>query len=355
MLVALLFLASLAAGNAACPAGKVPWPSASGAVDCQDLKVAISDSRSFLEENKPSWDEANHDTIADGVIEPTVNVSLAARMSNPWAAEVPKEIFFDYVLPYASVNEARSDWRQLFSRVLQPFVHNATFTATSLSEAAVIINDLMWVALSSNGNAIKFKSEQTPLIFDPMSTIVYGYASCTGISIMYIDALRSVGIPARLVGTPAWNGNVSHGNHNWVEVWTNVDADSPWGFVEGRPAGGGETLTNPCDKWFCDKAKFGTTGLHQTKAFATKFSKNSSGTTYKPCTAHHAPHAPHAIYRKPYAMHHACTHIIRHMHPISYATCTPEAVSYPMAWDPHNKEIPGVDRTGYYSASCSKC
>ena len=108
-------------------------------------------------------------------------------------------------------------------------------------------------------------------------------------------------MPARLVGTPAWQGNVSHGNHNWVEVkppraplcaphpcsqlltsrfsavfthsppsfsavfptpgrqvWVGGTTDSGdgWAFIEGAPAGGGETLTNPCDKWFCNAGHF---------------------------------------------------------------------------------------------------
>ena len=82
------------------------------------------------------------------------------------------------------------------------------------------------------------------LIMDPMSTITFGFASCTGVSILYTDALRAVGVPARLVGTPAWNGEVENGNHNWVEVYTGPTGG--WSFIEGAPAGGGETLTNPC-------------------------------------------------------------------------------------------------------------
>lgn len=66
---------------------------------------------------------------------------------------------------------------------------------------------------------IVFKSSQTPLIYDPMSVLSFGYGSCTGVSIFFIDALRSVGVPSRIAGTPAWNGDVSNGNHNWVEVW----------------------------------------------------------------------------------------------------------------------------------------
>jgi hypothetical protein len=38
-------------------------------------------------------------------------------------------------------------------------------------------------------------------------------------------------------------------------VWVGGTTDSGdgWAFIEGAPAGGGETLTNPCDKWFCKR------------------------------------------------------------------------------------------------------
>ena len=43
-----------------------------------------------------------------------------------------------------------------------------------------VINEHLWKR-SYLGNDVVFKSSQTPLIYDPMSTIVFGYASCTGI------------------------------------------------------------------------------------------------------------------------------------------------------------------------------
>jgi len=52
-----------------------------------------------------------------------------------------------------------------------------------------------------------------------------GFASCTGLSIIMVDACRAVGIPARVTGIPAWkdkkgDAKGNHGgNHNWVEVW----------------------------------------------------------------------------------------------------------------------------------------
>ena len=56
-------------------------------------------------------------------------------------------------------------------------------------------------------------------------------------SILFADALKSAGIPARVAGTPAWNGQIEivkikklkclflfegdpeSGNHNWIEVF----------------------------------------------------------------------------------------------------------------------------------------
>lgn len=72
----------------------------------------------------------------------------------------------------------------------------------SISEVALIVNKGLWGG--ALGRSIVFKGGQTPLIYDPMSVMIFGYASCTEVSIIYIDALRSVGIPARLAGTPAW-------------------------------------------------------------------------------------------------------------------------------------------------------
>ncbi|MCK4565429.1 MAG: transglutaminase domain-containing protein, partial [Verrucomicrobia bacterium] len=51
----------------------------------------------------------------------------------------------------------------------------------------------------------------------PSESIKASYASCTGLSILLVDACRAVGIPARVAGVAQWTG--SPGNHTWVEVW----------------------------------------------------------------------------------------------------------------------------------------
>ena len=114
-----------------------------------------------------------------------------------------------------------------------------------------------------------------------------------------MDALRAIGVPSRIAGTPAWNTVTENGNHNWIEVWTEEDG---WRFIESAPAGGGETLSNPCDKWFCSPAKFS----NGTQVFAARFDQSSK-------------------------------------------------VRYPMAWDLQNTQIPGEDRTATYQAACMAC
>ena len=75
------------------------------------------------------------------------------------------------VHPYSIVNEGRSNWRQLMTDKVLPLVANQT--TTDLSEIAMLVNSVMW---SQFGQEIVFKSEQTPLIMDPMSTITFGFA-----------------------------------------------------------------------------------------------------------------------------------------------------------------------------------
>ena len=61
----------------------------------------------------------------------------------------------------------------------------------TLAGAALEVNARMWAVLGAKAGhgKISFHAEQTPLIFDPMSTMMYGYASCTGSSSPLASAL----------------------------------------------------------------------------------------------------------------------------------------------------------------------
>ncbi|CAK9070226.1 TGc domain-containing protein [Durusdinium trenchii] len=284
-----------------CGPNEVPWPSEDGAFHCEAFEEAWKRAEAFLNDNMPPWDLLNRGTLQLGLLPATVTQALQVRQNFSWAAEVPEEIWLNYVLPYASVNEARTDWRRLLFEALK-----IDAAKRSLAEVTQLVNEKLWSAVR-NDTTIVFKAQQTPLIYDTMSAIAFGYASCTGLSIMFLDALRSVGVPARLVGTPAWHGTFADGNHNWVEIWLGHGSGlfgEAWTFLEASPAGPGEHLLNPCDKWFCNPSHFDG----KTMSFAAKFDREKEKFNY-----------------------------------------------YPMAWDMENKDIPGVNRTDFYNSICSKC
>jgi transglutaminase-like putative cysteine protease len=90
-----------------------------------------------------------------------------------------------------------------------------------------------------------------------------GMASCTGLSILLIDACRAVGIPARLVGTPLWSDN--SGNHTWVEIW-----DKGWHFT-----GACEPTGNQLNQgWFIDRASKAQADHRLHAIYAVTFRKN---------------------------------------------------------------------------------
>jgi len=164
------------------------------------------------------------------------NVRLAYRAWNeaPWKDRLPKAIFLNEVLPYASINERRDDWREDFYQRFQPLVAGAE----SPARAAVILNQKIFKMLDVRFSRARPKPDQSPY-----ETIEAGMASCTGLSVLLVDACRAVGVPARFAGTPLW-ANKS-GNHSWVEIW-----DDDWHYT-----GAAEPAGDKLDRaWFSGRA-----------------------------------------------------------------------------------------------------
>jgi hypothetical protein len=186
-----------------------------------ELRNAIARIRSeraeglaFLIQHMP---ERDLKTLSSDYLIENVNYAYKARSESDWAKSVPKEIFFNDVLPYASINERRDRWRKDFHVRFSPLVKGAK----TLEEAAQVLNKEIWKIINVRYHARKRpKPDQSPY-----ESIDAGFASCTGLSVLLIDACRSVGVPSRFVGTPMWANK--RGNHSWVEVW---DGNS-WQFT----------------------------------------------------------------------------------------------------------------------------
>ncbi|MFM7591306.1 MAG: transglutaminase-like domain-containing protein, partial [Isosphaeraceae bacterium] len=170
-------------------------------------------SLTFLLENMPEQDLKS---LKPEFVLKNVRLAHEARKATTWAAAVPLELFHEQVLPYASINERRDDWREDFMKRFLPMVKELK----SAEEAVAKLNIEVFKTFDVKYHATKRpKPDQSPY-----ESIEAKFASCTGLSILLIDACRAVGIPARFVGTPSWT--TVRGNHSWVEVFTNQ-----WRFV----------------------------------------------------------------------------------------------------------------------------
>lgn len=318
--------------------------------------IPFQQTMGFSEDDDDDDDDDNDPNGLDsGLIGPTVSLALDAKVLFPWTDLLSKDMFQNYVLNYANFNEARTNWRPLLvdalafnqSDIFRNLVLHRDNPTTSSDHAEVLqqddqdwdsivssivtwVNQVLWTKLGrGEGHPIYFKSSQTPLIFDPMSTIAFGYASCTGTSILFSNALRAVGIASRVVGTPAWYGNVTQGNHNWVEVYLPHTLQD-WKFLEPSPAlAHVDTLeNNPCHRWFCTAARYPASKVYaarltkqqtpEDRSWNRRMERSRSGEGGE-----------------------------------SFDEVTTTYVPLPWEWD--CKDVPGVDRTQYYVDVCGVC
>ena len=154
--------------------------------------------------------EKDRGKVTDNYLKRNVDFAVRAFMESPWNnSNIPDSIFFNDILPYSSIGEEVDPWRSLFYEDFMPLVQNCTST----TEAAELLNREIWTLLGVTYSPKRDKPDQSPF-----HSMRIGIASCTGLSILLVDACRAVGIPARFVGC---NWKHKPGNHSWVEVWDN--------------------------------------------------------------------------------------------------------------------------------------
>lgn len=269
----------------------------------------------FLETMGFSRDDKDDSSLPDGLnnglIGPTIQYALKAKIMFEYTDALPKPIWQEYVLNPFHLNEARSNWRPLLWDKLSDELIDSKQQRHNISSVVHWVNQHAWRILAPHPNTtIVFEAGSTPLIFDTMSVLVFGKASCTGLAIVLANALRALGVPARIAGTPAWYGNATKGNHNWVEVWN----QGQWYFMEPTVPTAVDGILddvddlerNPCRRWFCQAARYAP-GPNQTKVYAARL--DSSKTT--------------EFFR--------------------------------LAWEWETPDVPADDRTAYYQEICGAC
>jgi hypothetical protein len=149
-----------------------------------------------------------------------INGAFKARENFSWCKNLPDSVFLNEVLPYFSLDEKRDNWRSDFYNRFAPLVRNCSNMYEAVDSVNLNIMEVLGVEYNTNRSAVNIS---------PFQAIEEKMATCTGLSFLLIDAFRSVGIPARIAGTPMWTN--MRGNHSWVEVWI----DGEWYFTEYYP------------------------------------------------------------------------------------------------------------------------
>lgn len=131
--------------------------------------------------------------------------ALATRAANQYGADIPEDIFAQYVLCPRVNNERAQRHRRFFAEKLK-----ARIQGKSIADAALSVN--LWCCEQVTYHSSDDRTE------GPITAYLSGIGRCGEESAFAVCALRSVGIPARQVYSPWW----SHcdDNHAWVEVYT---------------------------------------------------------------------------------------------------------------------------------------
>ena len=207
----------------------------------------------FLAAHRPPRDDA----IDTEMVVENIGFALHARASFLWAGSVSDELFFNDVLPYAVMDETRESWRARLLELTGPIVADTK----SAAEAAQALNRELFKLVN-----VRYGTDRRAANQSPLETIELGIASCTGLSILLVDACRSVGIPARVAGIASWTDR--NGNHTWVEIHDGTR----WRFM-----GAAEYDANGLDRgWFQDAASKAIAGHELHAIWASSFRRTGS-------------------------------------------------------------------------------
>jgi hypothetical protein len=187
----------------------------------EELKAALESmdksqrkDMAYLIINMPDFDRNGIDLE---LLKENVEYANIAREQFAWAQQLPEEVYLCDVLPYAVVDEVRDSWRKALYAIFAPEVEGCA----TMYDAVCAVNANIPRLTGVDYNTLREKTNQSP-----SESMRQGMASCTGLSILLVDAYRAVGIPARFVGTASWHDN--RGNHSWTEVWL----DGEWRVTE---------------------------------------------------------------------------------------------------------------------------
>lgn len=247
----LAFVSLILISNAMAHAGRDPWDDLVESAT-QRHGIPGRNAAQFLVDHHPPRDAE----IDRAILDETLNYALKVRDEFPWSRKLSQFRFHNDVLPYASLDETRETWRREFYERCKPLVANCK----TASQAADAINRQFFKDINVHYHTEREKPNQSPA-----ESMRQGRATCTGLSILLVDACRSVGIAARVAGVASWRAK--EGNHTWVEIW-----DDGWHFL-----GADEPDKRGVDRaWFVRDAMKAVPGDPKYAIWASSFEKSAT-------------------------------------------------------------------------------
>jgi predicted esterase len=196
--------------------------SATAAIDETSLveaaPAAHREAVGFLVRHMPARDRG---ALTEAFLLEHVAARMEARERAPWGRDLPESVFLNDVLPYAVASETREPLSAEFIELCR----RITADASDPGEAALALNRELFTATGVRYGTQRRRPDQSV-----SETMEQGVATCTGLSVMLVQACRAVAVPARIAGVASWADD--RGNHTWVEVfdgrgWRFVGAAEP--------------------------------------------------------------------------------------------------------------------------------
>lgn len=220
-----------------------------------EKRVALA----FLMANMPKKDLIS--LTADFLIS-NVKYAFKARQALPYNRDVPEDVFLNYVLPYANVNERRDNWRaDFYDRFIETARKNHT-----VEEAVIDLNTKIYQEFKLEFKEIDFHK----IIYSPYESMEEGIVSCAESSLILVNACRAVGIPARMVFLPRWVQ--FKGGHVWLEVYDN----GQWHYISSYDPSRFEAT------WFAVYASKTDTSKPECRIYAPSFKRTGIHVLYGP-------------------------------------------------------------------------
>jgi hypothetical protein len=162
-----------------------------------------------------------------------VTLAMQARGEFAYGRDYDDATWAHYVLAPRVSQEPLTAWRPYFYNELRGQVKDCR----TIGQAAVIAG--AWCGAHATYKPTQSRDQS------PLATLKSGYGRCEELVILFIDACRAIGVPARQAYVPYWSN--CDDNHAWWEVW---GSDGKW-HLEGQ-YGPDEDRDSV---WFADRAK----------------------------------------------------------------------------------------------------